>query len=344
MVALPIELKSEQGRELLTSYIQSNFVSKGMCADVCIHDTDGHNPHAHIMLTVRPLNENGTWQHKTEKEYLCIKDGEERGLTATEFKALQSEGWEKQYSYKVGRKKLYMIVSEAEKYEYERVNKYPKSTKFGRQNPITERWNSDELLVLWRKNWADTANLYLEKAKCNNRIDHRSRKERGIDEQPTVHEGVYSKMLANRGIVSDRAELNRQIKADNALIRTLKAEVKRLMKAVKDTVPTIAEAVEKIWQNLFVFCYQVKHIGIGKAKYADYIAPLKQDYRDYTKVKDEIRAKATESKTLQAEKKSYINLEYPETAHVISSNSGVDRVVRGTLHREKYDVAKACLQ
>ena len=55
------------------------------------------NPHAHILLTVRPLNENGTWQYKTEKEYLCIKDGEEKGFTATEFKAAQKEGWEKQY-------------------------------------------------------------------------------------------------------------------------------------------------------------------------------------------------------------------------------------------------------
>ena len=41
------------------------------------------------MLTVRPLNENGTWQHKTEKEYLCVKDGEERGFTAAEYKAAQ---------------------------------------------------------------------------------------------------------------------------------------------------------------------------------------------------------------------------------------------------------------
>ena len=54
----------------------------GMCADFAIHDTDGHNPHAHILLTVRPLNENGTWQYKTEKEYLCIKNGEEKGFTA----------------------------------------------------------------------------------------------------------------------------------------------------------------------------------------------------------------------------------------------------------------------
>lgn len=43
---------------------------------------DGHNPHAHIMLTVRPLDENGKWQSKTEKEHLCIKNEEERGFTS----------------------------------------------------------------------------------------------------------------------------------------------------------------------------------------------------------------------------------------------------------------------
>ena len=57
-----------------------------------IHDTDGHNPHAHILLTVRPLDERGKWQYKTEKEYLCMKNGEERGFTAAEFKAAQTDG------------------------------------------------------------------------------------------------------------------------------------------------------------------------------------------------------------------------------------------------------------
>ena len=60
------------------------------------------------MLTVRPLDEQGNWQYKTEKEYLCVRNGEERGFTAAEFKAAQADGWEKQYPYKIGRKKVYM--------------------------------------------------------------------------------------------------------------------------------------------------------------------------------------------------------------------------------------------
>ena len=51
------------------------------------------------MLTVRPLDEQGNWQYKTEKEYLCVRNGEERGFTAAEFKAAQADGWEKQYSF-----------------------------------------------------------------------------------------------------------------------------------------------------------------------------------------------------------------------------------------------------
>ena len=61
VVALPRELNPDQQIALLTEYIQQQFVADGMCADVGIHDPDppGHNPHAHILLTIRPLDEQG---------------------------------------------------------------------------------------------------------------------------------------------------------------------------------------------------------------------------------------------------------------------------------------------
>ena len=228
VVALPVELNKDEWITLLTDFIQTNFVAEGMCADVCIHDTDGHNPHAHIMLTVRPLTKDGKWQHKTKKEYLCIRNGEERGFTAAEFNTSQGEGWEKQYQYKAGKKKVYMAPSAAEAQGLERVSKYPKSTKYGRQNPITACWNSEEQLVLWRAAWADAVNRCLERSGHEERIDHRSHAERGLDEQPTIHEGVVARALEKKGIISDRCELNRQIKADNALLRELKSLVKKL--------------------------------------------------------------------------------------------------------------------
>ena len=303
VVALPIELSREERIDLLQNFIREQFVSDGMCADAAIHDTDGHNPHAHILLTVRPLDEQGNWQYKAEKEYLCVKDGEERGFTAVEFKAAQADGWEKQYPYKVGKKKVYMPPSEAEKQGLERASKHPKSTKFGRQNPIAERWNSEEQLVLWRKAWADVTNRYLEQYGHDARIDHRSHTERGLAEQPTIHEGVVARALEKKGIISDRCELNRQIKADNAMLRELKATVKKLMQAVKNTIPAIAKAMESVRQNVLIFCYQLGHIRTGQRKLKTYISDVKAEMKQYSSLVEQIKEKSRERKSLLAEQK-----------------------------------------
>lgn len=304
--ALPVELTKEQWQELLSDFIQESFISDGMCADVAIHDPDppGHNPHAHIMLTVRSLDENGKWQYKTEKEYLCVKNGEERGFTAAEFKAAQADGWEKQYQYKVGRKKVYMSPSEAEIHGYERASKYPKSTKYGRQNPISERWNSEEQLLLWRKAWADVTNKYLERYGHEERIDHRSFAERGIEEQPTIHEGVSARAMEAKGIISDRCELNRQIKADNKLLRELKAQVKKIAEAIKNTLPDIADALETVRENMIIFCYQLGHIRSGKKQMNNALNILKPDQAQYLSLVKQIKTTAKERKALLAEKKS----------------------------------------
>ena len=304
VVALPIELNREEQIELLQEFIREQFVADGMCADAAIHDTDGHNPHAHILLTVRPLDERGKWQYKTEKEYLCMRNGEERGFTAAEFKSAQNDGWEKQYPYKVGKKKVYMTPSAAEAQELIRADKHPKSTRYGRQNPISERWNSEEQLVSWRVAWADVTNRYLESAGREERIDHRSNAARGLDEIPTIHEGVTVQALERKGIVSDRCEMNRQIRADNALLRELKAEIKKLAALVARTVPAIAEGLEKLRSRVLIFCYQLSHIRNGKSHIQKSLAVWKPELERYTGLVQQIKEKSKERKTLVAEKKA----------------------------------------
>ena len=303
IVALPIELGREEWLALLTGFIQEQFVADGMCADVAIHDTDGHNPHAHILLTMRPLDEKGKWQYKTEKEYLCVKGGEERGFTAAEFKTAQKDGWEKQYPYKVGKKKVYMTPSTAEAKGLVRADKHPKSTRYGRQNPITARWNSGEQLILWREAWAGAVNRALEKEGLEERIDHRSHAGRGLDEQPTIHEGVIARSMEAKGFLSDRCELNRKIKADNALLRELKAAVRKLAQAVKNTVPVIAEAMESLRGNTLVFRYQLRRIDLGKQKQSGYVNAVKPELERYSKLVRQIKAKAKERRALLTEKR-----------------------------------------
>lgn len=298
------ELGAEEWKTLLTEFIQNQFVADGMCADVAIHDTDGHNPHAHILLTVRPLDEKGAWQHKTEKEYLCVRDGEERGFTAKEFKTAQAEGWEKQYPYKVGKKKEYMTAAEGEARGLERASKYPKSTKYGRQNPISERWNSEEQLIAWRAAWADVVNAALERAGRSERIDHRSHADRGLDEQPTTHEGFIAREMERQGFVSEVCETNRQIRADNALIRELKETIRKLTEAAVMTLEELARALEAIRRDLIVLFYKLRYIRDRRSKASAYLSDAEVAYQSYCVLTDRAAKKRKQIVRLKKELKA----------------------------------------
>ena len=304
VVALPTELSREEQIELLQEFIIEQFVSDGMCADAAIHDTDGHNPHAHILLTVRPLDEQGKWQYKTEKEYLCVRNGEERGFTAAEFRTAQNEGWEKQYPYKVGKKKVYMTPSAAEAQGLVRADKHPKSTRYGRQNPISERWNSEEQLVAWRAAWADVSNRYLERAGREERIDHRSNAARGLDELPTIHEGPVARQMEAMGLISDRCKINRQIREQNRLIRSLRAEIQKLTDAIKTSVPALAKALETARKGILLLRYSwLYHTGAAK-KLDESIQVIQPDYARYLEIRKLLREKSRQKKELAAELKT----------------------------------------
>jgi len=68
-VALPVELSRAQQLSLVRSFVKDNFVATGMCADFALHDKGDGNPHAHIMLTIRPLKPDGRWGPKCRKVY-----------------------------------------------------------------------------------------------------------------------------------------------------------------------------------------------------------------------------------------------------------------------------------
>ena len=302
VVALPVELDKDSNISLLQDFIKKNFVDMGMCADFAIHDTDGHNPHAHILLTVRPLNENGTWQYKTEKEYLCIKDGEEKGFTASEFKDAQKEGWEKQYRYKAGKKKVYLTPSAAQEKGYERIDKHPKSTRYGRQNPISEQWNSEEQLCLWRANWADAVNKMLALNQINAAIDHRSFAAQGITEQPTIHEGYIAQNMEKKGMIADRCEINRRVRADNRILRELKTQIKKLVQAVEKSIPVIAETLEAIRNHMIFTQYHLLHNEMQKEVIHDWMQHFRPILNKYDTIKKKLKAKVTEKKELNVQK------------------------------------------
>ncbi|WP_078097025.1 MobA/MobL family protein [Agathobaculum desmolans] len=172
--------------------VQAEYLpAKGleMCADFAIHDKGTGNPHVHIMLTLRPLKENGQWGAKCRKAY----DLDENGQRIPDGKG----GW-----------------------------------KNHRED--TTDWNDKGNVEIWRAAWAAYTNRALESAGRPERIDHRSYKRQGIDKIPSVHLGPAASQMEKRGIRTDKGEVNRQIAADNKLLKEIKARITRLYRWSKD--------------------------------------------------------------------------------------------------------------
>ena len=151
--------------------------------------------------------------------------------------------------------------------------------------------------------------------------------------------GIFAttKIYRKKGVISDRCEINRQIKADNALLRELKATVKKLMHAVKNTVPAIAEAMEKLRSNMIIFKYQLLHIGNGKHSIKQSLNLFRDEMAEYVAITDKIKAKSKERKTLLTEKK-----ETP-VVHVLKHRDLAKRIAEMTEDLEELRSEKAVL-
>lgn len=87
VLALPNEIPIEESVSLVRDYCMEQFVSKGMCVDFGVHDKLDGNPHAHIMLTMRSMDEKGKWNPKAHKVYDLDGNGERIVLPSGEYKS-----------------------------------------------------------------------------------------------------------------------------------------------------------------------------------------------------------------------------------------------------------------
>ena len=75
LLSLPNDLDREVQTELVKDYVQTEFVNNGMVADISIHRDDNNNPHAHVLLTTRPFNEDQTWGKKVQTKTQYDENG-----------------------------------------------------------------------------------------------------------------------------------------------------------------------------------------------------------------------------------------------------------------------------
>lgn len=95
IMALPKELTQEQNIELIRNYCQTSFVDRGMIADFAVHDDEEGNPHAHVLLTMRSLNEHGDWNPKTRTEFVLDENGKRIQTANGKYKrrCVSWDGW-----------------------------------------------------------------------------------------------------------------------------------------------------------------------------------------------------------------------------------------------------------
>ena len=250
VLAIPREIPPGQHADLLRDYCREFFVSKGMIADFAIHDKGDGNPHAHILLTMRAMDETGRWLPKSRKVYDLDENGERIRLPSGNWKSHKED---------------------------------------------TVDWNDQTKAELWRQGWADTSNRYLEANALPERLDLRSYARQGIDKIPTVHMGAAVSHMEKQGIPTNIGNLNRDIKAANAIMQSIRQMVRSLkgwladLKEKKQTVlaaleekrePTLPELLSRnlihVSQCHFkAFCFRLSHIEnfeAGKPVHAEYAA------------------------------------------------------------------------
>jgi len=203
-VAIPNELNLEESKILISNFAKS-LAEEGICIDCNIHWKNG-NHHAHILGTTRPLKSDGSWGDKERKVYALDENGNKIPII--------DESTGKQKIGARGRK------------------------MWKRQSIEVNNWNTKEKLTEWRERWANMVNSALEKARISERVDHRSNANRGLIDKPTIHEGYVARLIESEGGISERCELNRQIKGQNIrlheILRELAAQQAELDKILQE--------------------------------------------------------------------------------------------------------------
>lgn len=278
-IALMNEFTLEENIALAKKFVQEQLVSRGMIADVAIHDPprkpgEEPNPHIHVMCPIRPLNEDGTWGIKQKKEIVVDKNGQP---------VLGKNGKPKERAYSV------------------------------------TGWNSKESLVEYRKAWADMVNALYEEKELSIRVDYRSLEEQGIERLPTVHEGPNVRAMEKKGIRTAIGDLNRMIRQVNQMIRKVRflfawTEAKKLDLEMKINVtknalkePTLANYLQNYYSKRNRNAESYRY-GTQKAKntnlkqYAEIIAFLeKEDIKTPTDLKNRIQSLSNRFNQAQGE-------------------------------------------
>ena len=227
-IALQNELSMQENIALARQFLLENFVSRGMVVDFAVHQPD---------------KEDGGIQNP-HFHVLCpirpiLPDGRWGSKQRREY--LLDEHGER-------------IRNEAGNYVFNAV-------------PTTD-WGNPETLEHWRQAWSELCNAKFAEKGLDCRIDHRSYERQGVEQLPTVHEGPTVKAMEQRGIRTDKGDLNRWIRKTNSMLREAKQKIASLIGWLKEVNAELSTPQPPTLVELLSAYYDTRNKGAysGKAK------------------------------------------------------------------------------
>lgn len=212
------------------------------------------NPHSHIMIPIRPLDNDGNFvKRKSTSEYLCKnpETGETRRLI--QKKLTENDGFEKLYPCVVDGQKTYLTPTELKEKNIERSSRFPLKTRHGRPDPEYSYRMSKDFVTDIRKSWERFANEALAAAGVKERIDCRSYKDQGSDKIAEPHLGPIVTKMSRK-------------------VRRLEAEGKAVPASIRSDIAAMAKEIRKHNHMLDLYERQMREAD----GYADRLATIKK--------------------------------------------------------------------
>lgn len=242
-IALQNEFSIEENIDLARQFLLDNFVSRGMVVDFAIHSPD---------------KEGGGIQNPHFHVMCPIRPIEPNGKWGNK------------------QRREYMLDEHGERIRDEAGNYVFNAV------PSTD-WGKPETLEFWREQWAQLCNSKFAEKGLDCRIDHRSYDRQGVEQIPTQHEGPTVRAMEDKGICTDKGDLNRWIRKTNAMLREAKQKIAALidwLKAVKTELskpqpPTLVELLSAYYGKRNKGAYSSKARIANLKKFSEAVNYLK---------------------------------------------------------------------
>ena len=225
-IALQNEFSLDENIALARQFLLDNFVSRGMTVDFVVHQPD---------------KEDGGISNP-HFHVLCP------------IRPLKDDG-----TWDAKQHREYVLYADGNRVKDEAGNDVFNAVP-------TTNWGRPETLEAWRSAWAELCNTKFAEKGLECRIDNRSFVRQGLDLLPTVHEGPAVRQMEAKGIRTEKGELNRWIKATNALIRDAKQKIAALFNWLKEAKAELSKPQQPNLAELLGSYYTGRSAGAWSNK------------------------------------------------------------------------------